>query len=55
MKVHYECASCFLRQAREALDLATDDEDLKMKVTEMINQIICKKFKKGAVSNQIGT
>ena len=39
MKVHYECASCFLRQAREALDLATDDEDLKMKVTEMINQI----------------
>jgi uncharacterized protein with ATP-grasp and redox domains len=55
MKVHYECASCFLRQAREALDLATDDEDLKMKVTEMINQILCKKFKKGAVSNQIGT
>jgi hypothetical protein len=55
MKVHYECASCFLRQTREALDLATDDEDLKMKITEMTNQILCSKFRKGAVSNQIGT
>ncbi|MCC7549893.1 MAG: DUF89 family protein [Methanobacterium sp.] len=55
MKVHYECASCFLRQAREALDLATDDEDLKMKVTEKINRILCSEFRKGAVSNQIGT
>jgi hypothetical protein len=55
LKVHYECASCFLRQAREALDLATDDEDLKMKVTEKINRILCSEFRKGAVSNQIGT
>ncbi|BDZ66614.1 damage-control phosphatase ARMT1 family protein [Methanobacterium ferruginis] len=55
MKVHYECASCFLRQAREALDLATDDEDLKMQVTEKINRILCSEFRKGAVSNQIGT
>jgi uncharacterized protein with ATP-grasp and redox domains len=55
MKVHYECASCFLRQSREALDLATDDEDLKMQVTEKINRILCQEFKKGAVSNQIGT
>ncbi len=55
MKVHYECASCFLHQTREALDLATDDVDLKMKITEMINQILCSKFHKGAVSNQIGT
>jgi uncharacterized protein with ATP-grasp and redox domains len=55
LKVHYECASCFLRQAREALDLATDDEDLKMQVTEKINRILCSEFRKGAVSNQIGT
>jgi hypothetical protein len=55
LKVHYECASCFLRQAREALDLATDDEDLKMQITEKINQILCSEFRKGAVSNQIGT
>lgn len=55
MKVHYECASCYLRQSREALDLATDDEDLKMQVTEKINKILCHEFRKGAVSNQIGT
>lgn len=55
MKVHYECASCFLRQAREALDLATDDEDIKMQVTEKTNKILCSKFRKGAAANQIGT
>ena len=55
MKVHYECASCFLRQAREALDLATDDDDLKMQVTEKTNKILCSEFKKGAVANEIGT
>ena len=55
MKVHYECASCFLRQSREALDLATDDDDLKMQVTEKINKILCQEFRKGAISNQIGT
>lgn len=55
MKVHYECASCFLRQAREALDLATDDEDIKMQVTEKTNRILCSKFRKGAAANQIGT
>lgn len=55
MKVHYECASCFLRQSREALDLATDDEDLKMEITEKINNLLCSEFRKGAVSNKLGT
>jgi len=55
MKVYYECASCFLRQSREALDLATADETLKMDTTQEINKILCKEFKKGAVSNIIGT
>lgn len=55
MKVHYECASCFLRQAREALDLATEDEDLKMQITKKTNKILCSQFRKGAVANQIGT
>lgn len=55
MKVHYECASCYLRQVREALDLATDDEDLKMRITEQTNKILCSKFRKGAVANEIGT
>lgn len=55
MKVHYECASCFLRQARDALDLATEDEDLKMQITEKTNKILCSEFRKGAVANEIGT
>ena len=55
MKVHYECASCYLRQTREALDLATDDEDLKMQVTEKINKILCQDYKKGADANRLGT
>lgn len=55
MKIHYECASCYLRQAREALDLATDNEELKMQVTEKTNRILCSEFRKGAVANEIGT
>lgn len=55
MKVHYECAACFLRQTREALDLATDDNSLKMDITEKIANIVSNDFHKGAVSNVIGT
>ncbi len=55
MKVHYECAACFLRQTREALDLATENESLKMEITEIVMKIVSKKFRKGAVSNIIGT
>lgn len=55
MKVYYECASCFLRQAREALDLATNDESLKMKVTKDIIKILHDEFRINAVNNVIGT
>ena len=55
MKVYYECASCFLRQAREALDLATSDESLKMDVTTDITKVLCSKFHDNAVNNIIGT
>lgn len=55
MKVYYECAPCFLRQAKEALDLATEDENLKIEVMEELVGIIYNKFQKGAVSNVIGT
>lgn len=55
MKVHYECAACFLRQTREALDLATKDNSLKMDITEKIVNIVSNDFHKGAVSNVIGT
>jgi len=55
MKVHYECAACFLRQTREALDLASDDDELKMDVTEKVVKIVSKNFHRGGVSNVIGT
>jgi uncharacterized protein with ATP-grasp and redox domains len=55
MKVHYECAACFLRQAREALDLATSDESLKMDVMVNITRILGESFHQGAVSNELGT
>ncbi len=56
MKAYYQCAPCFLRQAREALDLATADEVLKMEVMEeLVKKIICRDFNSQAVSNEIGT
>ena len=55
MKVSYECGPCFLRQAREALDLSTDDETLKMEVMEDIFQFLSDNFKLGANSNSTGS
>jgi len=55
MKVYYECAPCFMRQAREALDLATDDEELKLRVMEKILELLNERFTDGMVSNEIGT
>ncbi|MDI6724643.1 MAG: DUF89 domain-containing protein [Methanobacterium sp.] len=55
MKVYYECAPCFLRQAKEALDLATNDENLKIEVMEELLEIIYNEFRQDAVSNEIGT
>ncbi len=55
MKVHYECAECLLRQAREAMDLATSSESLKMEITEKIIRILCSKFHKKTVPNVVGT
>ncbi len=55
MKVYYECAPCFLRQAKEAFDLATDDESLKMKTMEELVKVVYNDFNKEAVSNVVGT
>ncbi|MGZ7134387.1 MAG: damage-control phosphatase ARMT1 family protein, partial [Methanobacterium sp.] len=55
MKAYYECAPCFLRQAKEALDLATDEEAVKMEVMEELVKIVCRDFNPQAVSNEIGT
>ena len=38
MKVYFECAPCFLRQAREALDMATTDDELKLEIMEELTQ-----------------
>ncbi|MDO5824256.1 DUF89 domain-containing protein [Methanobrevibacter sp.] len=55
MKISYECGPCFLRQAREALDLSTDDETLKMEVMEEIFKYLGENFKSGANSNSTGS
>ena len=55
MKISYECGPCFLRQAREALDLSTDDEMLKMEVMGEIFQFLSKNFNEGTNSNGTGS
>ncbi len=55
MKISYECGPCFLRQAREAIDLATDDEDLKMELMNDIFKFLATTFKKGTNSNKTGS
>ena len=55
MKISYECGPCFLRQAREAMDLATDDEDLKMELMSEIFNFLSTTFKKGTNSNKTGS
>ena len=55
MKISYECGPCFLRQAREALDLSTDDEVLKMEIIGEIFEFLAENFKLGTNSNSTGS
>ena len=55
MKISYECGPCFLRQAKEALELSTDDEALKMEVMEEIFQFLSNNFKVDTNSNSTGS
>ena len=55
MKISYECGPCFLRQAREALDLSTDDENLKMEVIGEIFKYLSENFHQGTNSNSTGS
>lgn len=55
MKVSYECGPCFLRQAKEALELSTDDDVLKMEVMGEVFQFLSNNFKLGANSNSTGS
>ena len=55
LKISYECAPCFLRQAKEALDLSTDDEKLKMEIMEDIFKYLSANFKLNTNSNSTGS
>lgn len=55
MKVYYDCAPCFLRQAREACDLATDDEDLKIEIMAEIFKYLASHYSRNANSNGTGS
>ena len=55
MKISYECGPCFLRQAKEALDLSTDDEMLKMEIMGEIFKFLSENFKEGTDTNSTGS
>ena len=55
LKISYECGACFLRQAREAMDLATDDDELKIEIINDIFKYLSTTFKKGTNSNKTGS
>ena len=55
MKISYECGPCFLRQAREAIDLSTDDEELKFRLIQDVLRYLGENFSKDLSSNATGT
>ena len=55
MKSYYECGACFLRQARELLDLSTDDEDLKFRLMENTFDYLAKNFSKEYSPNELAS
>lgn len=55
MKISHECGPCFLRQAGEALDLATSDDELKVEVFNEIFTYLSDSFKTDANSNGTGS
>ncbi|HIH34939.1 MAG TPA: DUF89 family protein [Methanosphaera sp.] len=55
MKVNYECASCMLRQSREAIEHATENHEKRMDVTLKVLNFMNENFRKGTNSNKLGT
>ena len=55
MKINYECGACFLRQAKEAMDLSTDDENLKIELMNDIFNFLSSNFSKTTNSNKTGS
>ncbi len=55
VKVKYECASCMLRQSREAIENSVEDYDKRMDITLEVLDFMGKNFKKNTNSNKLGT
>lgn len=55
MKISYECGPCFLRQAREALDLSCDDDLLKIEIMNDIFVFLSDNFSRNTNSNKTGS
>lgn len=55
MKISYECGPCFLRQAREALDLSCDDDLLKIEIMNDIFDFLSDNFSRNTNSNKTGS
>lgn len=55
MKVNYECASCMLRQSKEAIEHAINDDDKRMEASLEVLNFMEKNFKKNSNSNKLGT
>ena len=55
MKVNYECASCMLRQSREAIEHATESDKIRMKSTLKVLEFMDNNFKSNVNSNKLGT
>ena len=55
MKISYECGPCFLRQAREAMDLSCDDDELKLEIMSDIFKLLSENFYIDTNSNKTGS
>lgn len=55
MKVSLECAHCLIERAGNQVRLATDDQQLQMKVIEAMTRFLGENFNSDAVPSHIGT
>ena len=55
LKIGFECGACFLRQASEAIDLATDDYNLKIELIREIYEFLSSNFYSTTNSNKTGS
>lgn len=55
MKIGFECGACFLRQASEAIDLATEDYNIKIELIREIYEFLSSNFYSTTNSNKTGS